>query len=138
MRNKRRTFSASFKAKVAIEAIKEQSTIQDLASKYKPHANQISKWKAEFLVNTSSVFEKALIQDKKRASYVLEEIQKPQAAARFSAASRGLGSPNIYLSQKSSQKHHSINAGATQILVLNRSLWSTPVKYNTQSFIPDF
>src|SRR5690554_7066995 len=58
MRNKRRTFSASFKAKVAIEAIKEQSTMQDLASKYKLHANQISKWKAEFLVNASSVFEK--------------------------------------------------------------------------------
>ena len=58
MRNKRRTFSASFKAKVAIEAIKEQSTMQDLASKYKLHANQISKWKAEFLSNASAVFEK--------------------------------------------------------------------------------
>lgn len=58
MRNKRRSFSPSFKAKVAIEAIKEQSTMQDLASKHQLHANQISKWKAEFLDNASSVFEK--------------------------------------------------------------------------------
>jgi len=34
MRSKRRTFSASFKAKVIVEAIKEQSTMQELASKY--------------------------------------------------------------------------------------------------------
>jgi transposase-like protein len=58
MRNKRRSFSPSFKAKVAIEAIKEQSTMQDLASKHQLHANQISKWKVEFLDNASSVFEK--------------------------------------------------------------------------------
>jgi transposase-like protein len=58
MRNKRRSFSPSFKAKVAIEAIKEQSTMQDLASKHQLHANQISKWKAEFLDNASSVFQR--------------------------------------------------------------------------------
>ena len=58
MRNKTRTFSASFKAKVVVEAIKEQSTMQELASKYNLDVKQISKWKAEFLVNASSVFEK--------------------------------------------------------------------------------
>lgn len=58
MGNKRRKFSPSFKAKVALEAIKEQSTMQELASKYKLHANQISKWKADFLENASSVFDK--------------------------------------------------------------------------------
>lgn len=58
MGNKRRKFSASFKAKVALDAIKEQSTMQELASKHKLHANQISKWKADFLDNASSVFEK--------------------------------------------------------------------------------
>lgn len=58
MGNKRRKFSSSFKAKVALDAIKEQSTMQELASKYKLHANQISKWKADFLENASSVFDK--------------------------------------------------------------------------------
>lgn len=57
MRQKRRKFSASFKAKVAIEAIKEQSTLQELASKYEVHSAQIAKWKREFLDNATAAFE---------------------------------------------------------------------------------
>ena len=41
---KRRSFSAEFKAKVAIEALKEQQTLQELAQKYELHPNQISAW----------------------------------------------------------------------------------------------
>lgn len=37
MKKERRKFSASFKAKVTIEAIKEQQTIQELAVKYELH-----------------------------------------------------------------------------------------------------
>jgi hypothetical protein len=36
------------------------------------------------------------------------------------------------------QRGYTTTGGATQTLVLDRSLWSTPVKYNTQTFIPDF
>tara|TARA_R110000796_G_scaffold250788_2_gene380594 strand:- start:105525 stop:106118 length:594 start_codon:yes stop_codon:yes gene_type:complete len=36
------------------------------------------------------------------------------------------------------QRGYTTVGGATQTLVLDRSLWSAPVKYNTQSFIPDF
>ena len=36
------------------------------------------------------------------------------------------------------QRGYATTGGATQTLVLDRSLWSTPVKYNTQPFIPDF
>ena len=53
---KRRQFSAEFKAKVAIEALKEQQTLQELANKYEVHPNQISSWKQEFLQNSASVF----------------------------------------------------------------------------------
>jgi transposase-like protein len=42
MKRTRRKFSASFKAKVAIETIKEQSSLQELASKFELHPNQIS------------------------------------------------------------------------------------------------
>ena len=42
MRKERRTFSAAYKAKVAIEAIKEQQTTSELAHKYQLHPNQIS------------------------------------------------------------------------------------------------
>lgn len=55
---KRRQFSADFKAKVAIEALKEQQTLQELAHKHEVHPNQISIWKQEFLQNSASVFAK--------------------------------------------------------------------------------
>jgi transposase len=54
----RRKFSAEFKAKVAIEAIKEQQTIEALSKKYDLHPTQINTWKKEFLNNSSAVFEK--------------------------------------------------------------------------------
>lgn len=44
-KNKRRNFSSEFKAKVAIEAIKEKQTLSELAIKYELHPTQISEWK---------------------------------------------------------------------------------------------
>ncbi len=58
MKRERRKFSASFKAKVAIEAMKEKETIQQLASKFEVHSNQITQWKKEFLEGAEDVFSK--------------------------------------------------------------------------------
>lgn len=57
MSRTKRKFSASFKTKVVLEALKEQHTARELASKYDLHPNQISIWKQEFLKNASSAFE---------------------------------------------------------------------------------
>ena len=57
MRKERRTFLASFKAKIAIEAIKEQLTISELAQKHQLHPNQIATWKKEFLAKADTVFD---------------------------------------------------------------------------------
>lgn len=52
----RRTFSAEFKTKVVLEAIKERETIQALAQRFEVHPNQIVTWKKEFLENASNAF----------------------------------------------------------------------------------
>lgn len=46
MENLRRKHTPSFKAKVALEAIKEQRTSAELASQYQVHPGQIRNWKA--------------------------------------------------------------------------------------------
>jgi len=57
MKTSRRKFSSKFKTKVVLEALKEQSTLQDLASKYEIQPIQISKWKKEFIENASASFD---------------------------------------------------------------------------------
>ncbi len=57
MKRTRRKFEASFKAQVAIEALKERHTLSELAVKYDLHPNQISQWKQEFVEKSASVFE---------------------------------------------------------------------------------
>jgi len=57
MKRSRRTFSAEFKAKVALEAIKELKTVSELAQEYQLVPNQISMWKRAFLSNAGKVFD---------------------------------------------------------------------------------
>ena len=64
MKRERRKFSAAFKTKVVLEAIKERETIQQLASKYEVHPAQISQWKSEFLSSADQVFGKSKEEDK--------------------------------------------------------------------------
>ena len=63
MKAKRRKFTSAFKAKVAIEAIRERKTLAELSKEYEVHPNIITKWKKEFLERSSVVFETGPPQD---------------------------------------------------------------------------
>lgn len=52
----RKSFDDAFKVKVVLEALKETMTLNELASKYAVHPNQISTWKRQFLENSTQVF----------------------------------------------------------------------------------
>lgn len=54
---RRKNFSASFKAKVALAAIKEEMTLIELSEKYEVHANVIRNWKNQFLESSELIFE---------------------------------------------------------------------------------
>ena len=56
MKKERRKFSAAFKAKLAIEALKERETLTELSKRYDVHPNMISKWKQEFIERSSEIF----------------------------------------------------------------------------------
>jgi len=56
MGSKRKTFSPAFKAKVAIEAIREEKSISELSTQFEVHANMIRAWKKQFLSESESIF----------------------------------------------------------------------------------
>jgi len=53
----RRRFTAEFKAKVALEAIRGERTISELATKHQLHPNQITQWKRQAIENLARVFD---------------------------------------------------------------------------------
>ena len=54
----RKRFDEQFKATVALEAVKEERTLQELAEKYQVHPNQISAWKKKLLEQSATIFER--------------------------------------------------------------------------------
>lgn len=57
-RRPRRNHTAAFKAKVALEAAKEEQTLTELAQRFDLHPNQITQWKNQLLDRATEVFTK--------------------------------------------------------------------------------
>ena len=53
----RRRFTAEFKAKVALEAIKGHETVTELATRHGLHPTQIAAWKREAIEKLAKVFD---------------------------------------------------------------------------------
>lgn len=56
MKKTRRNHSPAFKAKVALEAAKEERTVAELSREYGVHANQIGAWKRQLLDGATDLF----------------------------------------------------------------------------------
>ena len=83
----RRKFSAEFKAKVALEAIREQLTLSELAVKHQLHPTQIQQWKKQFLENAALIFSadkaEAHQDQEEQVAKLYEQIGKLQVANDF-------------------------------------------------------
>ena len=86
---KKRTFSSEFKAKVALEALRETSSLNEIASKYELHPSQVSDWKQELQGNASSLFTNPKKQkkqkdlEKKKQDRQLKQIGQLQMEVDF-------------------------------------------------------
>ena len=56
MRRPRRNHSAAFKVRVALEAIRGENTVAEIAAHHEVHPNQVTSWKTELLEIAASIF----------------------------------------------------------------------------------
>ena len=70
-KRQRKQYSANLKAKIAVEAVKGQRTIQEIASHYEVHPNMVTKWKKQVLEGASGIFSSG----KAQASEADEQVQ---------------------------------------------------------------
>ena len=71
----RRRFDDEFKAKVALEALKEEKTLQELAEEYEVHPNQISAWKKQLLSGASGIFDRKNQKEKELEQAKRKELE---------------------------------------------------------------
>jgi putative transposase len=81
MARTRRRFDASFKSKVALEAIRGMKTISEIAKQFKIHPNQVTMWKKQLLGGASLAFETDSISSKKKED-------EPESAELFEQIGR--------------------------------------------------
>src|SRR5439155_23273348 len=62
MERQRKQYTAAFKAKVALEGVKGQRTVQELASNYGIHPNQITNWKKQLVAEAAEIFTRSGVQ----------------------------------------------------------------------------
>ena len=71
---RRRKFSADYKARVAVEAIKGQRSIQEIGAHYGVHPNQVTKWKRQALDILPQVFADHRMQGNQADEALVEEL----------------------------------------------------------------
>ena len=72
----RKKLSKELKARIALDAIKSQKTISELASEYGVHANQISRWKKQLLDAAPDAFARGKDKDAENKEIERDRLYK--------------------------------------------------------------
>jgi len=83
MKKTRRKIDAALKAKIALEALREQSTIADLAQRYQVHSNQIYAWKKQLIEQASRTFGSQGCYEPETLEYCWNNLERLKRIKRF-------------------------------------------------------
>jgi len=73
-KTKRKRYSAEFKSKVALDAIKGEQTLAELAARYSLHPNMITNWKRQAIDNMAETFSSKSERNKKVDEAQLKDL----------------------------------------------------------------
>ena len=73
-KNKRTRYGSGFKAKVALEALKGEKTMAELADKFSVHPNMITLWKRQAITNMGDIFLKKSERSQKAGDDEIKEF----------------------------------------------------------------
>ena len=93
-KRQRKQYSADLKAKIAVEAVKGQRTIQEIASHYGVHPNMVTKWKKQVLDGAPEIFSSGRAQagddDEQVRAELYQQIGKLQVEVDWLKKKSGL------------------------------------------------
>ena len=82
MSTKRKVYSADFKAKLVLEVLEGEKTINEIASKYEIIPNNLKNWKKQFLENMSLAFDKSAVVKEYKDEIEILQKDKDQLAKK--------------------------------------------------------
>jgi putative transposase len=74
MKTQRNRYSADFKAKLALEVIKGNRTLNEIASDAQVHPNLLMQWKRQLLESLPAVFSDKRVKDNKEQEALTEQL----------------------------------------------------------------
>ena len=72
----RKSYSGKFKAKVAVDAIREQETVTEIAAKYQIHRAILARWKKEAVEGLPNIFSTGKARENKDQQQLIDELYK--------------------------------------------------------------